>query len=123
MKVSALILLIVIAVIFLPDLVFLWSNQFFWYDTLLHFLGGAFLGFLFLGYFSKTNLFVFLGGLLLVGLLWEGFEVLLDLYILEKRLPAFYFWDGFLDTAADLFFDLIGGLTVWLGYAFFRQRR
>lgn len=123
-KILTLILLIIIAALFLPDLIYRWSWEFWWYDILLHLLGGVFVGLLLISYFPRAKLSSFLGALLLIGFLWEGFEILLDIYLLAKNLPAIYMWDGLIDTVADLVFDIIGGLALWFGYyAFYRERR
>lgn len=84
-----------------------WYYSIWWFDMLMHFLGGFWLGLLLLyGFFPnaisfKLLLKLFLG-VLIVGLGWEVFEIIVK-NILFKEM--FYL----LDTLSDLFFDLAGG--------------
>jgi len=91
------------------------AKSFFWYFTLwyfdifMHFLGGLWVGLFFIYVFSRKNasfdsikkiiLYV-----LLIGVLWEFFEIFANQYI--GRNP-FDIWD----TLADLFFDLLGAFV------------
>ncbi len=94
------------------------ANKFYWYysiwyfDMIMHFLGGFWLG---LGVFyvfpPKENsinfIFKILLLVLLVGVGWEVYEVLVNDVI--ARNPF-----NFLDTLSDIFFDLSGGLCAIL---------
>jgi hypothetical protein len=95
-----------------------------WYDIILHFLGGAFIGFLILwlrfssGYFgaqlksSETSLLFFvLIVTLAIGIGWEVFERLLGN---TWSIEGYY-----LDTALDIMFDLLGSISAFL---YFRSK-
>ena len=96
-----------------------WDYTTWWFDMVLHFLGGFWEGVLFIWFFSikdlpflkpsldpndpkliyKTIFFV-----LLIGLLWELFEFYTQNYIAQMPFSLF-------DTLSDIFFDLVGGFV------------
>lgn len=92
------------------------ANKFYWYssiwyfDMIMHFLGGFWLGLVFLYFFSHKfsphsfnfflKLIIFV---LFVGIGWEIFELLVDKTITQNSF-------NILDTSSDIFFDLTGGL-------------
>ena len=100
-------------------LAFHWYYSIWWFDMLMHFLGGLWEGLFFIWFFSspdigeslrlspepknftrlitKTVLFV-----LLIGVLWEFFEFFTNNYIGSDPF-------NILDTVSDIFFDLAGG--------------
>ena len=94
------------------------ANKFYWYssiwyfDMLMHFLGGFWVGLAYFYLFStKGKPFDFtqttytaIIAVLLVGLSWEIFEFLVDKTIAQNGF-------NFLDTTSDLLFDLAGGGT------------
>jgi len=110
---------LLIRIVFLVLIIFLLNYlamKFYWYysiwyfDILMHFLGGIWLGFAFLYLFSiekiTFNLILkILFVTLLIGIGWEIFEILIDNFITGK-----YF--NYLDTISDLLFDLAGSLFV-----------
>ena len=89
------------------------AHKFYWYfsvwyfDIIMHFLSGFWIGLAFIYLFSPKNgsffsvfkvlLFVFF-----VGVGWEIFEIFVNDIITQNSFD-------FLDTISDLFFDLIGG--------------
>jgi len=95
------------------------ANKFYWYysvwylDMIMHFLGGFWLGLLFL-YFSSiqkdlNSIVRILLFVLFIGIGWEIYEVLVnDIF---ARNPF-----NFLDTISDIFFDLSGGACAILYY-------
>ena len=108
--------------IFLADIL---AKQFYWYfsiwyfDILMHFLGGIWLGLFFLWFFSIKNLsslkwllnfdgfqFVYQTVLfvLFIGVLWEFFEFYTINYISQESFNVS-------DTISDIFFDLAGAFT------------
>lgn len=118
---DSLIVILVVAILHGAALVFYLYWQYAWYDILVHFLGGVFLGLLLLwlllhsGYFtvptSKTLIMLnLLFGTLIVGALWEVFEVVAGVPILE---------DYALDTSIDLLMDFLGA---FLAYFYYRLR-
>ena len=89
------------------------ANQFYWYysiwyfDMIMHFLGGFWVGLLFFYLFYYGNLvpksifYVFLW-VLAIGISWEVFEFCFYNYIAQNAFNLF-------DTSSDIFFDLFGG--------------
>jgi len=109
-------LLYAILVLHLLALYFYWYWMFWWYDILLHFLGGLWLGgttLWFLQYvrkkpFGRTAQYVIpLVAVIVIGLGWELFEFSLDTFIIFQT-------NDIIDTVADLFSDIAGGLTASL---------
>ncbi len=102
--------------IFLANFVankFHWYYSVWWFDMLMHTLGGFWLGLVFVWYFYKKHISVSLntstilqavGWILLVGVAWELFELFFINYMAENRFDL-------ADTFSDLFFDLLGGLS------------
>ena len=104
-----------------------WYWTYNWIDIPMHFLGGFWLGLVFL-YFINPNLEIknhkFLVMMILVisfavfvGVLWEFFEFLSDVLFSSRG----YFeisQQGTADTMGDLFFDIIGGLVTFGIYRF-----
>ncbi|MBU4477012.1 hypothetical protein KJ639_00965 [Patescibacteria group bacterium] len=102
-----------------------------WFDGVLHFLGGSWLGFfmIWLSSFSldislpRARAFfvlaIILGMSALGGVLWEFHEFLFD-YFIAKEGHYLFTQLGVADTMSDLFFDLIGGLAA--GLVFLKKR-
>jgi len=93
-----------------------------WFDMPMHFLGGFLLAMVFfwinpkieianpqLGKFPKwlVNFVFALSFVILIGVLWEFYEFVRDLYVLGINNPAL-FKSGVVDKMKDLFFDLVG---------------
>ena len=90
-----------------------------WYDIVMHIAGGFWTGLLFFYIFeerfqfysSRTNpLITFalvLGFAALIGVLWEFYEYLADVFILKKH-PLTAQQGSVFDTLLDLFNDLVG---------------
>ena len=98
--------------IFLVDLAakeFYFYFTFWWFDVIMHFLSGAWVGFFFTYVFSRKNnlplsvLKVILW-VLIVGILWEFFEVYTQNYLTGSPFNTF-------DTVSDIFLDLLGGFS------------
>ena len=94
------------------------ANKFYWYysiwyfDVIMHFLGGFWVGLAFLYLFPPKDsplgaIFITLLLVLTVGVLWEVFEILINEIIAQNPFNV-------LDTASDIFFDLSGGLCAIL---------
>lgn len=93
---------------------FYWYSSIWYFDMFMHFMGGFWLGLGFLALFfykkpfrvSDFNfsfIFKIILGVLLIGIFWEIFEILVDKTISHNGFNT-------LDTFSDLFFDLAGGL-------------
>lgn len=87
---------------------FHWYSSIWYFDMPMHFLGGFWIGLLLFWLFplEKVSLGVCLKiilGVLLVGIFWEIFEILVDKSITLNPFNR-------LDTLSDLFFDLTGSI-------------
>jgi len=105
-----------------------------WYDIPMHIFGGAWVTLLFFHFFCQTFLIVdfkkilpaiiiTLGFVALVGVLWEFYEYLSDVYILKVH--ALYYAPNPItlpDTMKDLLDDLIGG-TIASAILFARSKK
>lgn len=86
-----------------------WYSSIWYFDMIMHFLGGFWVGLLYIYLFlpvdfSKNTVFKLLLFTLIVGILWELFEMLVNEVISSNPFD-------FLDTTSDIFFDLAGGGT------------
>jgi hypothetical protein len=97
------------------------ANKFHWYysvwyfDIIMHFLGGFWVGLLYFYFFhpKKLNLQLIFSVLLLVlvvGVGWEVFEALVDKVVTQNPLNV-------IDTTSDIFFDLLGGTIATLYFS------
>mgnify|MGYP001562310554 FL=1 len=97
-----------------------------WYDIPMHILGGAWVALFFFHFFYQTwhvvdlrkilfTLIITLGFVVLVGVLWEFYEYLSDVYLLKIH-PLGYAPNPLTlpDTLKDLLDDLIGGAVASL---------
>ena len=102
-----------------------WYYSIFWLDMLMHFLGGfwvaLFIAFL-LSYKKETSpdfslkFFIkIIGGVLLVGILWELFEVSINSISVKETFDV-------ADTLSDLFFDIVGSIIA-LFYIRIKRKR
>lgn len=106
-----------IAFIFFVNLVAVklyWYSLVWYFDMPMHFLGGVWLGLAMFWLlkskeFSGKNIFLIFLGVLVVGVGWEIFEIVVD-----RALRGGEF--NVLDTMSDIFFDLAGGFSVVLYY-------
>ena len=91
-----------------------WYSLIWWFDMPMHFFGGVFLALLIVWIFLKIRpvlcirpspgtLLVLALSVLVVGVLWEVFELALNIYVTFDRINLY-------DSASDLFFDLAGGM-------------
>jgi len=94
-----------------------------WIDIPLHFLGGLWLGIIFLHFIMPKleitshklliSMILVVGFSVLVGVFWEFFEFLFDVFIARGgHFPPAQ--QGLADTMKDLFFDLSGGLAAFI---------
>lgn len=89
-----------------------WYTSIWYFDMIMHFLGGFWLGLaLFYLFFteniSKIFIFKIILGVLIIGAFWEGYEILVNNNF--AQIPF-----NLLDTLSDIFFDLTGGLCAIL---------
>lgn len=96
------------------------ANKFYWYssiwyfDIFMHFLGGFWVGILALYVvrakeISPTLLGKIISAVLIIGLGWEIFEIVVDRVISRNAFNA-------LDSSADIFFDCAGGVAAVFYY-------
>lgn len=93
---------------------FFWYSSVWYLDMVMHFLGGFWLGLAFFWFLkpkeiSSKFIFKIILGVLLIGILWEIFEIAVD----ETTIGEPF---NILDTASDIFFDLAGGFSAGLYY-------
>lgn len=86
---------------------FYWYSSIWYFDMPMHFLGGLWLGLALIWFFkikdiSLKSIFYLILGVLLIGVLWEVFEIIIDKIITGNLFNT-------LDTISDIFFDLAGG--------------
>ena len=101
-----------------------WYFSIWWFDMVMHFLGGFWVGLFFIWFFSIKDLPIFQLSLekadfklimktilfvLSFGILWEFFEIFTHNYIAHDPF-------NILDTTSDIFFDLAGGVSAILYY-------
>lgn len=115
-------LLFLIFIIFLLNyfaMEFHWYSSIWYFDMIMHFLGGFWVSFAFIYFFPiKDNnkyikyLLKTFFVVLFIGIGWEIFEILIDKNITGDSV-------NILDTLSDIFFDMSGGL--FASFYFFRK--
>ncbi len=94
---------------------FYWYSSIWWFDMPMHFLGGLWLGLIFIWFFKQTEInikliFKIILGVFLIGFLWEIFEIIVNNLTLKDTFNT-------LDTISDLCFDIAGGaFAIWRFY-------
>jgi len=97
-----------------------WYSSIWWFDILMHFMGGFWLGLLFLWFFykdlfnatlGKANFFKIILGVLVVGFGWEIYEIVVNDIFAKNTFDLF-------DTSLDMVCDLTGGIVA---YYFFKN--
>lgn len=91
---------------------FYWYSSIWYFDIIMHFLGGFWLGLLFFYFvyskilpnFDKKYLVNILIGVFLVGFIWELYEILVNMVFAKNAFDL-------QDTIEDLIADMTGGLT------------
>lgn len=86
---------------------FYWYNSIWYFDIIMHFLGGMWIGLFFIYVFSRRSLdnliFKVVLSVLLIGIFWEIFEFFVNNVIGQTPF-------NIVDTLFDIIFDLFGGL-------------
>lgn len=92
-----------------------WYSSIWWFDILMHFLGGFWLGMVFLWFLyhdlhkphlSKDNFIKLILGVLFVGFGWEIYEIIVNDLLAKNTFDLF-------DTSLDMVCDLTGGVTAY----------
>lgn len=117
-------------------IIFDWYDTVLWFDIPMHLIGGMFIGTLFVYIFRIRNellktgslfVFVILGVsfTVLIGVLWEFYELLADVIILKRYLLLDAPGGIHFDTLKDLLYDIAGGAIVLILFAktFTRSRK
>lgn len=103
---TALVLAALLALLQHMALEYLLYWRYLWFDTLMHFLGGATVASFGIALLEKHRAFVFLGGMLLIAVGWELFELAIN----AQREANFVF-----DTSLDLLMDACGMALAYIG--------
>lgn len=96
---------------------FFWYSLIWYFDIVMHFLGGVWVGMFFLYVFTRGERQISIKRLflevilatLVVGVLWEFYEYYLSVISGSS-------WD-LMDTLSDMFFDFLGGIVAY-GYLY-----
>ncbi len=108
---------------------FYWYWKIWWFDMIMHTLGGVWVGSFFLWYYffrkqtenfsrkKRLAFFVALSSVAVIGIGWELFEFSVDTFItLSQHDPV--------DTASDLFFDILGSvLAVFIFFLVYNKSK
>lgn len=91
---------------------FYWNYSIWYFDIIMHLLGGFWVGLLFIYFFPHSNIstgliFKILFFVLFIGIGWEIYEILVNDIIVQNPFD-------YLDTISDICFDLSGGLCAIL---------
>lgn len=113
-KKAAAFIFIIFAVNFIGSF-FHWYTSIWFFDMIMHYLGGLWLGFMYvwLLYPEKFNVkefIIVISGILFIGVAWEVFEVVVNNNTLQSDLD-------YADIFSDIFFDLAGGVTAFVYFA------
>jgi len=89
---------------------FYWYLSIWYFDMILHFLGGFWLGLAFIWFFKIKEItpkiiLKIIFGVLFISIFWELFEILINDFITKKSFNS-------LDTISDIFFGMAGGFSV-----------
>jgi len=122
----AFVFLILIFLINAPGLYYQWYLDFWWFDVLLHFLGGFFIAMFFAAYLDDhikgesklKNTLIIVGAAMFIGVVWEFAEYIANQTLVEPFYEYFrvraYFMGDLNDTVNDLTMDMLGAfLFAW----------
>lgn len=121
-------LIVGIAILYIAGFVLRWNYSLWWYDLLLHFLGGMWVAIAAKKFLIKPINWIGWRGpifiialVALVGVTWEIYEFTIDELFFEER-ALWRAQDGNTDTMTDLMMDLLGSMVV-VGYMTYRWYR
>lgn len=108
-------LILFIFVLNLIAMKFYWYFSIWWFDMPMHLLGGFWVGLFFIWFLepkdlSFSTIIKIILGVLLVGVAWEMFEVIVNKTIIQNPFNT-------LDTISDVCFDLAGAFISILYFA------
>jgi len=121
---SLLFFILIIATLHALATYFSWYWSIWWFDILMHFLGGAWIGLVSIWFFFFSNrvehtlknkkniILTAVISVSLIGLLWEVFEFSLSKLIVFNEL------NSIIDTATDLFVDILGAFSASIHFLF-----
>lgn len=128
-------LVVGIAILYIIGFIFRWNYSLWWYDLLLHFLGGIWVAIAANKFlrgstsltFTRLNLarpLFILAFVALVGVSWEIYEFTIDELFFEER-ALWRAQNGNTDTMTDLMMDLLGGavVVVYMTYRSYKLRK
>ncbi len=118
LKIITVLMLVLFVADFLAKM-FYWYSSIWWFDVLMHFSSGFWVGLFFLYVFTAKESFIpvvkVLLWVLLIGVLWEIYELYVYQHLMGIPFDIF-------DTISDIFLDLFGGLCAIL-YIWKKQLR
>lgn len=108
-------LILFIFVLNLIAMKFYWYFSIWWFDMPMHLLGGFWLGLVFIWFLrlkdlSFSTIVKIILGVLLIGIAWEVFEIIVNKTIIQNPFNT-------LDTISDVCFDLVGAFISILYFA------
>lgn len=108
-------LILFIFVLNLIAMKFYWYFSIWWFDMPMHLLGGLWLGLVFIWFLrlkdlSFSTIVKIILGVLLIGIAWEVFEIIVNKTIIQNPFNT-------LDTISDVCFDLAGAFISILYFA------
>lgn len=119
--------LVLIFLINLPGLYYQWYLNYWWFDVILHFLGGFFIAMFLTAYLKEhipgqaglKSALIIIGATMFIGVMWEFAEYIANQTLIEPFYRYFgvraYFMGDLSDTVNDLTMDILGaGLFAWL---------
>ncbi len=95
---------------------FYWYSSIWWFDLMMHFLGGLWLGLFFVWYdyknfvqlyFNKKNFLHLIYFVLFIGIAWEVYEILVNIIFAQNPFD-------FIDTFTDVVADTLGGIVAFV---------
>lgn len=121
---SLLFFILIIAILHTLATYFYWYWGIWWFDMLMHFLGGVWVGLVSLWFFFlsgmveskiKTNRRIIITAVVsvgLIGFLWEVFELSVSKLIVFEEL------NSVIDTTTDFLMDILGAISASIYYIF-----
>jgi len=132
---KAFILLILLFLTNIPSTYYSLYIEYWWFDTIQHFLGGIFIA-MFMYYYLKNHLIpkheiknalIIVGATVFIGVIWEFSEYIANQTLIEPFYRWFeiraYFMGDLQDTVKDLLMDTLGASIFYIFFGAFNPMR